>query len=66
MAEAAPSDFPPSCRLPDLGTLTLEAGSRLGSHQIFSRLGKGGMGEVYRTRDSKLGREVTIKVLRRR
>ncbi|MCZ6751629.1 MAG: protein kinase, partial [Acidobacteria bacterium] len=38
-------------------------GRQLGSHQILSLLGAGGMGEVYRARDSKLRREVAIKVL---
>jgi serine/threonine protein kinase len=41
----------------------LSAGTRLGSFEIVSLLGAGGMGEVYRARDSKLGRSVAIKVL---
>ena len=43
--------------------MQLEPGSSLGSYEIVSPLGKGGMGEVYRARDSRLGREVAIKVL---
>jgi serine/threonine protein kinase len=38
-------------------------GSTLGPYQIISVLGKGGMGEVYRARDTRIGREVAIKVL---
>ncbi len=38
-------------------------GDRLGSYVIVSLLGKGGMGEVYRARDTKLGRDVAIKIL---
>src|SRR5689334_3318706 len=38
-------------------------GRRLGVYQIDSLLGAGGMGEVYRARDTRLGREVAIKVL---
>jgi len=41
----------------------LSAGTRLGSYEIVSSIGVGGMGEVYRARDSKLGRSVAIKVL---
>jgi Tol biopolymer transport system component len=43
--------------------MTLPAGTRLGSYEIVAPLGAGGMGEVYRARDSKLNREVAIKVL---
>ncbi len=43
--------------------MTLAAGSRLGVYEIVSPLGAGGMGEVYRARDTRLSREVAIKVL---
>ena len=41
----------------------LPEGSRLGRYEIFSVIGAGGMGEVYRARDSRLDREVAIKIL---
>ena len=43
--------------------MRFESGRRLGAFEILAPLGKGGMGEVYRARDTKLGREVAIKVL---
>src|SRR5215211_5650441 len=41
----------------------IEPGYRFGSFEVVSRLGVGGMGEVYRARDARLGRDVAIKVL---
>src|SRR6476469_8174968 len=41
----------------------LTPGSRIGSYEIVDALGAGGMGEVYRARDTKLRREVAIKIL---
>src|SRR5690349_6978504 len=43
--------------------MAMTPGSRLGPHEIISALGAGGMGEVYRARDTKLNRDVAIKVL---
>jgi len=43
--------------------MSLSVGARVGSYEILAPIGKGGMGEVYRARDSKLKREVAIKVL---
>ena len=50
---------------PHLHTMRLEPGSRLGPYEIIGPIGAGGMGEVYRARDTRLGREVAIKILPR-
>jgi serine/threonine-protein kinase len=41
----------------------MKTGTRLGAYEVISSLGAGGMGEVYRARDTKLGRDVAIKIL---
>ena len=43
--------------------MTLDAGRRLGPYEIVSPIGAGGMGEVYRARDTRLDRTVAIKAL---
>jgi hypothetical protein len=43
--------------------MTLTPGTRLGPYEVVAAIGAGGMGEVYRAKDARLGREVAVKVL---
>src|SRR5205814_895157 len=48
---------------PECSRMRLEAGVQVGPYEILAPIGAGGMGEVYRGRDTRLGRDVAVKIL---
>ena len=63
MAPTWRPEFVTEGRIYNRPTVSLAAGTRLGGYEVLSPLGAGGMGEVYKARDTKLDRDVAIKVL---
>ena len=67
MPSAATFAAPSECRFSrdynDAQRMGLTSGTKLGPYEIVSPLGAGGMGEVYRARDTRLDRTVAIKIL---
>jgi len=47
------------------GPMAIQSGTHLGPYEITGAIGAGGMGEVYRAHDPKLGRDVALKILKR-
>jgi eukaryotic-like serine/threonine-protein kinase len=43
--------------------VSLNAGARIGAYEVLSAIGAGGMGEVYRARDTKLNRDIALKIM---
>ena len=67
LAQDAAHDSPPDQPTIELSSVSgfemLAAGTRLGPYEIVSAIGKGGMGEVYKARDTRLHRQVAVKIL---
>lgn len=55
--------FPASGSIPPLTIMPLKLGTRLGPYEVIRAIGVGGMGEVYRARDTRLERDIALKVL---